>query len=135
MTESLRTRADWKRQILRGAKPPDGVNADAEVEETKSIAPGVEVDYDSNGRVLSIEFLNAGKKYDLKGDEQEEPDPYFSLRAAGELFGISPTTLRHQIEKKILRGTKFGRNWMVHRDDLYDYMQNRSRKAQKLRGK
>lgn len=103
--------------------------ADAEVEETKAIAPGVEVDYDSNGRVLSIEFLNASKKYDLKKEKLGEPDPYFSLRTAGELFGISPTTLRHQIEKKVLRGTKFGRNWVVHRDDLYEYLENRSRKA------
>ena len=103
--------------------------ADAEVEETRSIAPGVEVDYDSTGRVLAIEFLSASKKYDLSGTELEGPDPYYSLAAAGAMFGLSPTTLRHQIGRGVLRGTKFGRNWVVHRDDLEDYMENRSRKA------
>jgi len=103
--------------------------ADAEVQQTRSIAPGVEVDYDSAGRVLAIEFLNAGKKYNLNGAELEDPDPYFSLAAAGAMFGLSPTTLRHQIGRGVLRGTKFGRNWVVHRDDLEDYMEKRSRKA------
>ena len=103
--------------------------ADAEVQQTRSIAPGVEVDYDSAGRVLAIEFLNAGKKYNLSGAELEEPDPYFSLAAAGAMLGLSPTTLRHQIARGVLRGTKFGRNWVVHREDLEDYMEKRSRKA------
>ncbi|MCI0440632.1 MAG: DUF2283 domain-containing protein [Chloroflexi bacterium] len=48
--------------------------ADAEVKETRSIAPGVEVDYDSSGRVLAIEFLNASKKYDLSRARFEPPD-------------------------------------------------------------
>ena len=103
--------------------------SDGEVEETKSIAPGVEVDFDSAGRVLALEFLNASKKYDLSGAELEDPDPYFSLAAAGATFGLSPTTLRHQIGRGVLRGTKFGRNWVVHRDDLHTYLEERSRKA------
>ena len=37
--------------------------ADAEVEETRNIAPGVEVDYDSSGRVVAIEVLHASDKY------------------------------------------------------------------------
>ena len=103
--------------------------ADAEVEETRSIAPGVEVDYDSDGRVLAIELLNASKKYDLTGTQLEAPDPFYSLAAAGALFGLSPTTLRHQIERDVLAGVKIGRNWVVHRDDLDAYMKEHSRKA------
>ena len=102
---------------------------DAEVEETRSIAPGVEVDYDSGGRVLAIEFLNASKKYDLSRAQLEAPDPFYSLAAAGALFGLSPTTLRHQIEHGVLTGVKFGRNWVVHRDDLDAYVKEHSRKA------
>jgi excisionase family DNA binding protein len=108
--------------------------ADAEVEETRNIAPGVEVDYDSGGRVLAIEFLNAGKKYDLRGAELEGPDPFYSLAAAGALFGLSPTTLRHQIDRGVLKGVKMGRNWVVHRDDLDAYMKERSRKTKSLGG-
>ena len=107
--------------------------ADGEVEETKNIAPGVEVDFDFEGKVLAIEFLDASKKYDIDASGLEEPDPYYSLAAAAELYGLSPTTLRHQIERKVLRGVKFGRNWVVHRDDLDDYVRERSRKAKPVR--
>ena len=72
------------------------VLADAEVEETKNIAPGVEVDYDSSGRVVAIEVLHASDKYDVTDVVLEAPDQYLSLAEAGELVGISPTTLRHQ---------------------------------------
>ena len=37
----------------------------AEVEETINIAPGVEVDYDSSGRVVAIEILHTSDKYDV----------------------------------------------------------------------
>lgn len=103
--------------------------SDDYVEVTKNIAPGVEVDYDSNGRVVAIEFLNASEDYDLRGVELQSPDPWFSLAAAGAMFGLSPTTLRHQIERGALHGVKAGRNWLVHRDDLHDYVEKRSRKA------
>ena len=108
--------------------------ADAEVEETRNIAPGVEVDYDSGGRVLGIEFLRAGQKYDLNGMDLERPDPYYSLTAAGDLYGLSPTALRHQIARGVLKGVKFGRNWMVHRDDLDSYVKERSRRARSSAG-
>ena len=107
--------------------------ADAEVEETRSIAAGVEADYDSSGRILAIEFLNAGKKHDLRGAQLEPPDPFLSLAAAGALYDLSPTTLRHQIQRGVLPGTKFGRNWMVHRDDLNTYVGTRSRNSRGLR--
>ena len=84
------------------------VLANAEVEETKSIAPGVEVDYDSSGRVVAIEVLHASDKYVVTDMDLEAPDPYLSLTEAGELVGISPTTLRHQIARGVLPGTKIG---------------------------
>ena len=107
--------------------------ADGEVGQTKNIAPGVEVDFDFEGKVLAIEFLNASKKYDIDISGLEEPDPYYSLAAAADLYKLSATTLRHQIEKGVLRGVKFGRNWVVHRDDLDEYMRERSRKAKQAR--
>ena len=107
--------------------------ADGEVEQTKNIAPGVEVDFDLEGKVLAIEFLNASKKYDIDTSGLEEPDPYYSLAAAAELYGLSATTLRHQIERKVLAGVKFGRNWVVHRDDLDEYIKEKSRKAKLVR--
>ena len=109
------------------------VLADAEVEETRNITPGVEVDYDSSGRVVAIEVLHASNKYDVTEVTLEAPDPYLSLTEAGELVGISPTTLRHQIARGVLPGAKIGRNWAVHQRDLFKYAAERSTKAARER--
>ena len=109
------------------------VLANAEVEETKNIAPGVEVDYDSSGRVVAIEVLHARDKYDVKHIGLESPDPYLSLAEASEMVGISPTTLRHQIARGVLAGTKVGRNWAVHQRDLFKYATERSTKVARER--
>ena len=41
------------------------VLADADVEETKSVAPGFFADYDAHGRVIALEILKASRKYDF----------------------------------------------------------------------
>jgi excisionase family DNA binding protein len=107
--------------------------ADADVEETRNIAPGVEVDYDSSGRVVGIEIIKASQDYDLEWQKFDPPDPYYSLSDAGYMFGLSPDTLRHQIHRGVLPGAKFGRNWMVHIDDLEEYLAKRSRKLKAAR--
>lgn len=53
---------------------------DSEVTRTQNIAPGVEVDFDANGRVLSFEILGASKKYDLQGLISELPDQWLARR-------------------------------------------------------
>lgn len=103
--------------------------ASADVEETKDLAPGVFVDYDYNGRVLSLEILGASEKYDLDWRSFERPDPYYSLSEAGLFAGLSPTTLRHQIQRGVLPGKKIGRNWVVHWDHFDEYIRNHSRKV------
>ena len=105
--------------------------ADADIEETKDIAPGVYVDYDANARMVGLEILKASKKYDLSDIDIQPPDPYMPLSDAGRLYGLSPTTLRRQIAKGVLKGKKFGRNWMVRNDHMADYVRERSRKAGK----
>ena len=105
------------------------VLTDAEVEETREIAVGVYADYDARGRLIALELLDAGKNYDLSGAELDAPNPFLSLAAAGEMYGINPTTLRHQIARGVLKGVKAGRNWVVHHRDLHAYMVQRSRKA------
>ncbi len=107
--------------------------ANLDIEETRDIAPGVYVDYDADGRVVALEILKASQKYDLSDIEMQPSDPYMSLSDAGRLFGLSPTTLRHQIARGVLKGKKFGRNWMVRNDHMADYVRERSRKAGKAR--
>ncbi len=51
------------------------VLADADVEETKSVAPGFFADYDADGRVIALEILNASQKYDFDQADIEKPDP------------------------------------------------------------
>ena len=107
--------------------------ANLDIEETRDIAPGVYVDYDADGRVVALEILKASQKYDISEIEMQPPNPYISLSDAGRLYGLSPTTLRHQISRGVLEGKKFGRNWMVRNDHMADYVRERSRKARKAR--
>ena len=117
----------------RNADAMSIVLADADVEETKSVAPGFYADYDADGRVIALEIINAGQKYDFNESDIQPPDPYLSLSEAGEMFGLSPTTLRHQIARGVLKGRKFGRNWMVRHYDMAAYVRERSRKARRCR--
>ena len=101
----------------------------SDIEETRDIAPGVYVDYDSEGRMVGLEILKASQKYDLGDTEFQAPDRYMSLSDAGRLYGLSPTTLRHQVSRGILKGKKFERDWMARNDHMADYVRERSRKA------
>ena len=107
--------------------------SDSDIEETRDIAPGVYVDYDADGRMVGLEILKASQKYDLGDTEFQPPNSYMSLSDAGRLYGLSPTTLRHQIGRRVLKGKKFGRNWMVRNDHIAAYVRERSRKAGKAR--
>ena len=110
------------------------------VARTENIAPGVELDFDANGRLLSIEILGASKKYDLQGLLAKPPDPWLPLSSAASIFGVSTHSLRHQIHRGSLKAHKMGRAWIVHLDDLNDYLKKRGReskvetKAQKSEG-
>ena len=117
----------------RNADAMSIVLADADVEETRSVAPGFFADYDADGRIVALEILKAAQKYDFDQANIKPPNPYLSLSQAGEMFGLSPTTLRHQIAKGVLKGKKFGRNWMVRNDHMATYVREWSRKAKKTR--
>jgi hypothetical protein len=44
-----------------------------------------------------------------------------SLRDAGASLGLSPNTLRVQINNGILKGSKIGRDWVVTSDEVERY--------------
>ncbi len=94
--------------------------ADAAVEETRNIAPGVEVDFDSTGRVVAIEFIHPSKSYDWDWSDFDKPDPYYTLADAAAMSDINPGTIRHQIQQGVLQDKKIGRSWVVHIDDLHE---------------
>ena len=49
----------------RNADAMSIVLADADVEETESVAPGFFADYDADGRIIALEILKASRKYDF----------------------------------------------------------------------
>ena len=92
--------------------------AEANVIDTKEIAPGVYADYDSTGRVISLEALKASEKYDLIGVEPERPGIYIPAATADASMD------RREVAGRLRRSVqKYSRDmgprtWT--RDDLYD---------------
>ena len=53
------------------------------------------------------------------------------LRAAGEKLGLSPTTLRIQAAKGVLKAYKIGRDWVVYPSEVERYAANHKRHSAK----
>ena len=92
--------------------------AEADVIDRKEIAPGVYADYDSRGRLISLEALKASEKYDLEGVEPEGLAAYVPAATASAAVG------RREVADRLKRSIqKYSRDmgprtWT--RDDLYD---------------
>ena len=94
---------------------------------TVRIGPGQAVDLDAQGRLVTLEVLNASAHYDTTllgalGSPAEE----LTLTAAAAESGLDASTLRHQILNGKLRGHKRGRDWLVMGADLMTYLENRA---------
>jgi excisionase family DNA binding protein len=94
--------------------------------QTKSMGPDINMDFDARGRLISLEVLNASGHY--PADElatMETPVALLTLAEAAEESGLSAATLRKQIHNEKLRATKRGRDWMVARHTLWNYLETR----------
>lgn len=98
------------------------------------LAPTVNADFDARGRLVTIEILNASAWYP---PEQLEGLPsaveYLSLAEAAEESGLSHDTLRRQIHLKRLPAEKRGRDWVVPRHELLNYLENRDPRGRPAR--
>lgn len=103
---------------------------------------GVLIDVDPNGRVLGIEVLDASTRFDADTlASLRVPEVRLTLAEAAAESGLSPSTLRVQLNSGRLSGKKQGRDWTVTLADLWNHLESRaasgrparSRKARRLR--
>ena len=98
----------------------------ARSERTERIAPGINIDFDRRRRLISVEVLNASGFYpasDLAA--LESPEELLTLAEAACESGLSAATLRKQIHNEKLTAIKRGRDWMVARHTLWNYLETR----------
>lgn len=81
---------------------------------TRRLAPDVSVDIDDEGRLLSVEVLDASRYYSRATLEQLPTGKEFlTLAEAAVESGLSPATLRSQLNKGRLDSMKRGCDWLV----------------------
>jgi uncharacterized protein YuzE len=87
------------------------------------------LNYDQDGRMTSIEILNASKRYPPSQLAAHSVDEFVDLRTASELTTIAPVTLRTQAAKGRLWAIRIGGQWVTTRERLQQYVDSRMRKA------
>lgn len=108
------------------------MNESATSARTVEVAPGLNVDYDAQGRIIAIELLDASFHVDRAELERAAtPSTKLSLAEAEAESGIRATTLRVQLNAGRLKGEKRGRDWVIELHDLYNYMESRSPRGRK----
>jgi len=94
---------------------------------TVAVTPGLRLDYDRKGRLVTIELLDASFHVD---PEQlatiAEPSDLLTLAEAEAESGIRATTLRVQLNAGRLKGVKRGRDWYVEGAELMNYLESRN---------
>lgn len=91
--------------------------------------PGVILNYAEDGKLSSIEILDASKRFPAGQLAAHTVDELIDLREASKLSGIAPVTLRTQAEKAKLWALRLGGQWVTTRERLQQYIDSRARKA------
>jgi uncharacterized protein YuzE len=97
--------------------------------------PGVILNYVEDGRLSSVEILDASKRYPSGQLAASSVDEFIDLKMASKLAAIAPVTLRTQAEKGKLWALRLGGQWVTTRERLQQYLDGRARKAKKTTGK
>jgi uncharacterized protein YuzE len=90
---------------------------------------GVILNYAENGRLSSIEILDASKRYPPGQLAAHSIDEFIDLRIASKLAEIAPVTLRIQAEKGRLWAVRLGGRWVTTRERLQQYLDSRANKG------
>jgi uncharacterized protein YuzE len=94
---------------------------------TVRVTDTVRLDFDRDGRLLSVEVLDAS--FHVPRAELEQLDAgeeWLTLQDAAQESGLAPATLRVQLNHGRLKGKKRGRDWFVERAALLTYLESRS---------
>jgi|GEM_PF-867536 len=91
--------------------------------------PGVILNYAEDGRLSSVEVLDASHHYPSGQLAAYSVDELIDLRTASGLSGIAPVTLRAQAEKGRMRALRLAGHWVTTREQLQQYIDSRSRNA------
>lgn len=94
---------------------------------TIEVAPGVHADLSPEGRLVSVEVLDASTQY-AAGSLRSlpSPDEWLTLAEAGALSRITPDALRRQVLNGRLSARKRGRDWSVSATALWNYLESRA---------
>jgi uncharacterized protein YuzE len=94
---------------------------------TEEVAPGVYLDFDAKGKLVAIEVLHASRHVPRAVLEAHPyPIEYLTLAEAGEESGLSPATLRRQINNGRIAAVKRGRDWLIDGLSLLNYLESRA---------
>lgn len=95
--------------------------------QTRELAPGIHVDLTPDGRITSIEILDASKRYPRSSLRAlDRPVDWMTLAEAARESGLTADTLRRQVLQGRLAAQKRGRDWMVPRHELWNYLETRA---------
>ena len=101
---------------------------------TVEVSPDVDIDIDAGGAPLAIEILHASQKYQREELAQlEQSNVWLSLREAAESIGLSPDTLRVQVNNGRLAAKKKGNTWLTTVQWLEDYLASRRYNGKSIR--
>jgi uncharacterized protein YuzE len=93
---------------------------------TQHMGPDIIADFDARGRLVSLEILNASDHYPAAALQQlSAPVEYLTLAEAAKESGLAPATLRLQASRQRLAAVKRGRDWLIPRHALWNYLENR----------
>lgn len=89
--------------------------------------PGIILNYAEDGRLSSIEILDASRRYPARQLAAYSVDEFIDLKAASKLAHITPVTLRTQAEKGKLWAIRLGGRWVTTKERLQQYIDGHSR--------
>ncbi len=93
---------------------------------TKELDADHNADYDSRGRLVALEVLNASRHYKRAALERlPNPVEWLTLAEAAAESGLQADTLRSLINKGRLPAVKRGRDWLVAMHVLWNYLEGR----------